>query len=92
MPRRSSSAPAASSSSIRPLLAAGVVVCAGSGRGGCRDSAAAMASAHASGVRKFGTPARLSIANASGASGTMNAASGLAAPALSMMGRTVVSG
>ena len=51
-----------------------------------------MASAHASGVRKFGTPARLSIANACGASGTRNAASGLAAPALSMMGRTVVSG
>ena len=51
-----------------------------------------MASAQASGVRKFGTPARLSAANASGASGAMNAASGLPASALSMIGRTVCSG
>ena len=74
------------------LLAAGAAVRAGSCRGGCRDNAAAMASAQASGVRKFGTPALLSIANACGASGTRNAASGLSAPALSMMGRTVISG
>ena len=41
---------------------------------------------------KLGTPARLSAANASGASGAMNAASGLPASALSMIGRTVFSG
>ncbi len=61
-------------------------------RGARRDSAAAIASAQASGVRKLGTPARLSAASASGASGTMNVASGLPAPALSMTGRTVASG
>ena len=65
------------------------------GEYGCgvrRASAAAIASAQASGVRKFGTPARLSAANASGASGARNAASGFPAPALSMIGRTVISG
>ena len=62
------------------------------GRGARRDSAAAIASAQASGVWKFGTPARPSMASASGASGTRNAASGLPAPAHSMIGRTVTSG
>ncbi len=63
-----------------------------SGRGARRDSAAAIASAQASGVRKPGTPACASIASACGASGTRKAASGFPAPALSMIGCTVVFG
>src|SRR5262245_64943072 len=59
MPRRSSNAPLASSSRIGPPLAAGAAQRAGIGCGAWRASAAAIASAHASGVRKFGTPARL---------------------------------
>ena len=51
-----------------------------------------MASAQASGVRKLGTPASLSIASASGASGTRQAAIGFAAPALSTIGLTASSG
>ncbi len=92
MPSRSSSAPASSSSSTRAPPAAGAGGCAVTSLGARRASAAAMASAQASGVRKFGTPARLSAASASGASGARNAASGLPAPALSMIGRTVFSG
>ena len=57
-----------------------------------RRSAAAIASAQASGVWKFGTPAAASRASASGASGTRNAAIGFAAPALSMIGLTARSG
>ena len=58
-------------------------------RGARRDSAAAIASAQASGVWKFGTPACASIASACGASGTRKAAIGFPAPALSMIGCTV---
>ena len=62
------------------------------GLGARRCSAAAIASAQASGVWKFGTPAAASRASASGASGTRNAAIGLAASALSMIGLTARSG
>src|SRR5689334_5776932 len=60
--------------------------------GARRENAAAIASAHASGVRKHGTPAFVSASSASGASGTRKAASGLAALRESMMGRTASSG
>ena len=62
------------------------------GRGSRRPNAAAIASAQASGVWKFGTPAADNRFNASGASGTRNAAIGVFDPALSMIGFTARSG
>ena len=58
----------------------------------CRPSAAAIASAQASGVWKFGTPASDNRFSASGASGTRNAAIGFREPALSTIGFTARSG
>ena len=77
---------------MRPVPAACARRAPAIGRGARRRSAAAMASAQASGVRKFGTPAAREPRQRSGASGTRNAAIGLPAPALSMIGLTASSG
>ena len=72
-----------------PLLTAGIGANASGER---RSNTAAITSAQDSGLRKQGTLAAVNWAIACGASGTSIAASGLAPPALSMIGLTASSG